>query len=104
MAITNGWVSWAFRQSSAQDCLRCSLNRFFIASDRFPGARVLAVGRWRLQDRVTLISAPDGTDLRTLGSPLIIPSTLTGLAGLISSPRLIGVGPKNRQSAFPGGQ
>ena len=34
----------------------------------------------------------------------IWPSTLTADAGLISPGALIGVGPKNRQSALPGGQ
>ena len=32
------------------------------------------------------------------------PKTLTALAGRISEPRLIGVGPKKMQNAEPGGQ
>lgn len=48
--------------------------------------------------------SPLRTFLKTSGSPSTLPMTLTGLAGLISSPRLAGVGPKKMQKAFPGGQ
>ena len=48
--------------------------------------------------------APDGTRLRMVESPCILPITVTGLAGRISSPLLMGVGPKNMQKALPGGQ
>ncbi|SUZ61594.1 uncharacterized protein METZ01_LOCUS14448 [marine metagenome] len=47
---------------------------------------------------------PDDTPLRASVSPVILPMTVTSLAGLISSPWLAGVGPKNRQKACPGGQ
>ena len=48
--------------------------------------------------------APDGTPFSNVGSPFILPTTVTGLAGRISSPLLMGVGPKNMQKALPGGQ
>ena len=67
-------------------------------------ARLPAPGREVRQSRSTLISAPASTRARTVGSPSIAPRTLTGLAGRISLPRLIGVGPQKRQSAPPGGQ
>jgi hypothetical protein len=51
-----------------------------------------------------IIFAPDLTFLNTFGSPIIFPKIFTGLAGLISSPSLAGVGPKKIQKAFPGGQ
>ncbi len=50
------------------------------------------------------IVLPLGTLLKTLGSPSTLPNTFTGLAGLISFPRLAGVGPKKMQNAWPGGQ
>ena len=42
--------------------------------------------------------------VNTRGSPSTHPKTFTGLAGLISSPLLAGVGPKKMQKALPGGQ
>ena len=51
-----------------------------------------------------MISAPVATAASTVGSPSMAPMTLTGLAGRISFPRLMGVGPQKRQSALPGGQ
>src|SRR5205823_14177077 len=53
---------------------------------------------------LTVTGDPARTVLNTLGSPAIRPTTLTGLAGRISPPRLIGVGPKKMQNARPGGQ
>jgi hypothetical protein len=47
---------------------------------------------------------PSSTAFRTLASPSTLPTTLTALAGRISSPRLAGVGPKKMQNAFPVGQ
>jgi len=47
---------------------------------------------------------PARTFLNTVASPLTRPTTFTGLAGRISSPRLAGVGPKKMQKAWPGGQ
>jgi len=44
------------------------------------------------------------TCFNCVGSSFILPMTLTGLAGLISSPLLAGVGPKKRHIALPGGQ
>ena len=68
------------------------LNRASLARTRSSHARSMSTG------------APDGTRLRTVGSPCIRPITVTGLAGRISSPLLMGVGPKNMQKALPGGQ
>ena len=48
--------------------------------------------------------SPLRTFLNTLGSPVTLPKTLTALAGRISLPRLMGVGPKKMQKALPGGQ
>ncbi len=48
--------------------------------------------------------SPLRTFLKTLGSPVTLPKTPTALAGRISLPRLIGVGPKKMQNALPGGQ
>jgi len=48
--------------------------------------------------------APSGTCLKTVGSPEIMPTGLTALAGRISLPRLAGVWPKKMQNAVPGGQ
>src|SRR5262249_35738805 len=47
---------------------------------------------------------PARTFLNMVASPLTRPTTLTGLAGRISLPRLAGVGPKKMQNAWPGGQ
>ncbi len=48
--------------------------------------------------------APGRTCLNATGSPSTFPTTFTALAGLISSPRLAGVGPKKMQKALPVGQ
>lgn len=42
--------------------------------------------------------------MKTFGSPSTRPKTVTSLAGLISLPRLAGVGPKKMQNAAPGAQ
>mgnify|MGYP000462779114 CR=1 FL=1 len=53
----------------------------------------------------TLILSPLLTLENTEGSPIILPNTFTGLAGLISSGDLLaGVGPQNIHKLFPGGQ
>lgn len=44
------------------------------------------------------------TALNRLGSAVTLPMMLTAEAGIISSPRLMGVGPKNMQKARPVGQ
>jgi len=52
-----------------------------------------------------LILSPSLTFEKIVGSPTILPITLTGLAGLISSGDLLaGVGPQKMHIAFPGGQ
>jgi len=51
-----------------------------------------------------MISIPSSTFSRTSKLPVILPTMLTGLAGLISLPLDMGVGPKNRHKACPGGQ
>ena len=58
----------------------------------------------RAPPRSSLTLVPARTFRNTVGSPTTRPTTVTGLAGRISSPRLIGVGPKKMQSASPGGQ
>lgn len=47
---------------------------------------------------LTTTLEPELTWLSSDGFSSIRPTTLTGLAGLISSPWLAGVGPKNRHS------
>ena len=54
--------------------------------------------------RSTLTRVPDRKASNSFGSPSSVPKTVTGLAGRISSPRLIGVGPQKRQKALPGSQ
>ena len=54
--------------------------------------------------RSTRTTVPERALVKTVASPTIRPKTLTGLAGLISLPRLAGVGPKKMQKAEPGGQ
>ena len=50
------------------------------------------------QMRSIWTAAPDGTLVSADTSPLMESTTLTALAGRISSPTLIGVGPKNMQN------
>lgn len=48
----------------------------------------------------TRILLPERTCLKTFGSAVILPKTFTGLAGRISLPLLIGVGPKKGQQGI----
>ena len=51
------------------------------------------------------IVVPERTCLNFVASPVTLPTTFTGLYGLISFLlRLLGVGPKKMQNALPGGQ
>ena len=54
--------------------------------------------------RSTFTLVPERKTSNSLGSPSSVPNTVTGFAGRISSPRLIGVRPQKRQKALPGSQ
>ena len=51
-----------------------------------------------------MISVLEGTSDNPRGLSVILPTKFAGLAALISSFLLAGVGPQNIQNAFPGGQ